>query len=214
MGRAPRIWFPGACYHIVVRGNRRQAIFHEHSDRNLLLDKIRWVRSKTNFKLHAYALMTNHIHLLLETNDVHISKIMRDINGFYTREFNKKYDLVGHLFQGRYRSILVERDTYLLEVSRYIHLNPVRANIVKQPEEYPWSSYRAYIGGKDDLVHTETILGMIGSGKNASTHYQRFVESKLADHHYSLESEISEGDILGSADFVREIQANYQVPGT
>jgi hypothetical protein len=139
---------------------------------------------------------------------------MRDINGFYTREFNKKYDLVGHLFQGRYRSILVERDTYLLEVSRYIHLNPVRANIVKQPEEYPWSSYRAYIGGKDDLVHTETILGMIGSGKNASTHYQRFVESKLADHHYSLESEISEGDILGSADFVREIQANYQVPGT
>jgi len=176
MGRAPRIWFPGACYHIVVRGNRQQDIFHEPADRLMYLDKLRRVKTRTGFKLHAYVLMTNHVHLLMETGEISISEIMRDINGFYTREFNKKYELVGHLFQGRYRSILVERDTYLLEVSRYIHLNPVRAKIVTRPEDYPWSSYRGYIYGGDDLVYNETILNMIGSPERAVNQYKSFVE--------------------------------------
>lgn len=209
MGRAPRIWFPGACYHIIARGNRQQDIFREIVDRYLFLSKLRMVRAKTNFKLHAYVLMTNHVHLLLETDKINISEILRDINGFYTREFNKKYGLVGHLFQGRYRSILVERDTYFLEVSRYIHLNPVRAHMVKTPEDYRWSSYRAYTGEVNDLVNTGTVLGMVGAKEKAKLLYRKFVEDKLADDQYSLESYISEGDILGSADFVREVQESY-----
>lgn len=209
MGRAPRIWFPGACYHIVVRGNRRQDIFYEQADRLMYLDKLRRVRARSGFKLHAYVLMTNHVHMLMETGNVNIADIMRDINGFYTREFNNKYELVGHLFQGRYRSILVERDNYLLEVSRYIHLNPVRAKIVARPEDYPWSSYRGYVHGSDDLLFADTILGMIGSPGKVREQYQRFVSAKLDDYQYSLEEKIAEGDILGSMDFVREIQATY-----
>lgn len=209
MGRAPRIWFPGACYHIVVRGNRQQDIFYEPVDRLMYLDKLRRVKTRTGFKLHSYVLMTNHVHLLLETGEISISEIMRDINSFYTREFNKKYELVGHLFQGRYRSILVEQDTYLLEVSRYIHLNPVRAKIVTRPEDYPWSSYRGYIYGGDDLVYSETILSMVGSPERAVNQYKSFVESRLVDVYYSLEDKIADGDILGSTEFVREIQSTY-----
>ena len=213
MGRPKRIWYPGATYHIVVRGNRKQDIFMDINDRLIFLQKISWIKSKINFYLHSYVLMTNHFHLLLETVDVDISDIMRNLNSFYTRFFNKKYDLVGHLFQGRYRSVLVEKEAYLMEVSRYIHLNPVRAGIVKNPEDYRWSSFQAYMGKTDTICYCDKILEMIGDNDKPKN-YRNFIYEKLEDKDYSLESQIAEGDIMGSPAFVKEKQQLYQVPGT
>lgn len=203
MGRANRIWYPGATYHVIARGNRQQEIFRDTEDRQVFLQKIGWVKSKNSFKLHAYVLMTNHYHLLLETSNVDVAEIMRDLNGFYTRSFNKKCGFIGHLFQGRYRSILVEKEVYLLEVSRYIHLNPVRAGIVKRPEDFRWTSFRAYLGKYDPLRDCDKVLELV-DGKDPVNQYRDFVYEQLGVPDYTLEDRIADGDILGSPGFVRE----------
>ena len=211
MARPKRIWYPGATYHIIARGNRKQDIFKDIDDRLAFLQKIAWIKSKVNFFLHSYVLMTNHFHLLLETSDVNIAKIMQDLNGFYTRYFNKKYNLDGHLFQGRYRSVLVEKEVYLLEVSRYIHLNPVKAGMVKYPEDYRWSSFPAYIGKKSDSIcYCDKLLEMVGGGDSRKS-YREFVYEKLQSKDYSLENQIADGDIMGTPDFVKEISGTYKI---
>jgi REP element-mobilizing transposase RayT len=146
MGRPLRIEYPHAFYHITVRGNERKDIFRSAGDREQFLSYLASATERYRAVIHVYCLMSNHYHLLLETPEGNLSQVMRHINGAYTNHFNTKRRRAGHLLQGRYRAILVEADVYAKELSRYIHLNPVRAGITEQPGEYPWSRYRCYSG--------------------------------------------------------------------
>jgi REP element-mobilizing transposase RayT len=146
MARPIRIEYPGAVYHVTARGNARMAVFVDDADRMGFLEILEDVIKRFNWLCHSYCLMGNHYHLLLETIDGNLSAGMRHINGVYTQYFNRRHDRVGHVFQGRFKAILVEKERYLLELCRYVVLNPVRAGMVKLPEEYGWSSYRSIAG--------------------------------------------------------------------
>lgn len=143
MAKKKLIWCPGAMYHVTSRGNHRNDIFREKEDYIIYLENLQEaIRYYENqYEVIAYCLMTNHIHLQIKTKDRHIWYLMSRVNKSYARNFNNKYNYVGHLFQSRYNAEIIEEDRYVLEVSRYIHLNPVRANMVEEPEDYPWSSY-------------------------------------------------------------------------
>ena len=160
MARLPRIEFPGAFYHVIVRGNQRQDIFLDEQDRREFLERVKRYKKELGFVLYAYVLMSNHLHLLIETPEIPISKIMQRINLTYTQFFNKKYSTVGHIFQGRYKSFLCDREEYLLSLVRYLHLNPVRAKLVEHPQEYKWSSHRDYLSGGMELVDAPRVLRM------------------------------------------------------
>jgi len=176
MARRPRIWYKGASYHITCRGNHQNNIFNERSDYKVYLRIIEKVKEQLDFDLWAYCLMTNHVHLLIKTKESSISDIMKKINMLYVNYFNRKYNKVGHLFQGRYGAKLISDYTYLLELSRYIHLNPVRAKIVKRPEDYEWSSYNMYIGLiGEELIDSKDILDRFVDDKARSI-YKEFVE--------------------------------------
>ena len=146
MARPLRIEFPGALYHVTSRGNARQKVFRDDEDRETFLATLAAVVERFGWHCHAYCLMDNHFHLLLETPEPNLSRGMRQLNGVYTQRFNRRHRKVGHLFQGRFNAVVVDKDAYLLELARYIVLNPVRARRVKAPERYPWSSYRAMLG--------------------------------------------------------------------
>ncbi|MDP2269071.1 MAG: transposase, partial [Deltaproteobacteria bacterium] len=146
MARPLRIEYPGAFYHITARGNEQKDIFRDDKDRERFLGYLETAVGRYKAVIHVYCLMSNHYHLLLSTPEGNLSQIMRHINGGYTTWFNKRHNRYGHLFQGRYKAILVDADPYAGELSRYIHLNPVRAGMVRQPEQYQWASYTAYSG--------------------------------------------------------------------
>ena len=148
MARPLRIQFPGAFYHVTARGNEQKNIFRSNRDREKFLSYLESAVDRYGVVIHAYCLMDNHYHALIETPKGNLSQIMRHINGAYTTYFNTKRRRAGHLFQGRFKAILVDRDEYATTLSRYIHLNPVRAGMVALPEEYPWSSYHYYVGRK------------------------------------------------------------------
>ena len=146
MARPLRIEYPGAVYHLTSRGNARKKIFLNDSDRDEFLATLGWVVERFGWRCHAYCLMDNHFHLLIETPQPNLSLGMRQLNGVYTQRFNRRHKRVGHLFQGRFKAILVERDSYLLALARYIVLNPIRAKMVPSVAYYPWSSYPATVG--------------------------------------------------------------------
>ena len=160
MPRVRREKCVNAIYHIIVRGNNREDIFRDYADRMAYLSRLKRYKEKFQMEVYAYCLMTNHVHLLIYDNGQDISKIMQGLNLSYAIYFNKKYDRVGHLFQGRFTSVMVKKDNYLLYVSKYIHLNPVKANIVESPNKYKWSSYKVYMTNYDkkDIVSTERIM--------------------------------------------------------
>lgn len=177
MARPPRIQFPGAFYHVIVRGNQRQAIFNDVKDRIKYLELLEHYKKRHGFVLYAYTLMTNHVHLLIETPKSPISRVMQVINFTYTRYFNQKYKKVGHLFQGRYKAYLCDKDIYLLSLIRYIHLNPVRAKLVKNPHEYKWSSHREYLENRKGIVETDKVLRMFSErASEARKLYGEFVD--------------------------------------
>jgi REP element-mobilizing transposase RayT len=146
MSRPLRIEFAGALYHVTSRGDGREDIFLDDDDRELFLNVLKETGEIYNWIFHSYCLMGNHYHLLIETPDCNLSKGMRHLNGVYTQRFNRKQKRVGHVFQGRYKAIIVQKETYLLELARYIVLNPVRARMVRSVKDWPWSSYRASAG--------------------------------------------------------------------
>jgi len=146
VARPLRLEFPGAVYHVMARGNDKQAIFLDVADRKRFLAVLATVVERYNLLCHAYCLMGNHYHLLLETPDGNLSITMRHLNGVYGQSFNRRHSKVGHLFQGRYTSVVAEKESYLLEVCRYIVLNPVREGIVAEPGDWEWSSYLAQAG--------------------------------------------------------------------
>lgn len=149
MARKKRVWYPGAQYHVMTRGNRRTNIFKTTDDFHEYLMILFDTKLKYPFKLYAYCLMDNHIHLHIKTEKVKLSRIMQQVNTMYSRYFNEEYNLVGHTFQGRYVAELIETDAYMLQTNRYIHNNPVKAKIVKYPQDYKWSSYPSYVYGID-----------------------------------------------------------------
>lgn len=183
MARAPRICFPGAIFHVIQRGNYQQEIFSDDQDRWHYLKLLLEAKKQFGIIVYGYILMPNHIHLILEiTNETPISKVVHYIAASYALYFNKKYDRIGHLFQGRFKSILVEKDNYLLELSRYLHLNPVKAGLVKRPEDYIWSSYSIYLGRRRDLlINTKFILDLFSPKKDSDRYvaYKQFVEEGL-----------------------------------
>src|SRR3989337_3724867 len=146
MGRPLRIEFSGALYHITSRGNERKSIFIDDADRFRFLEILKDYHDRYDILLHSFVLMNNHYHRILETPQGNLLKVMHGINGGYTGYFNRKYGRLGHLLQGRYKGIVVDKDRYLIELSRYVHLNPMRAGIEEKPEQYQWNSYRGYIG--------------------------------------------------------------------
>ena len=203
MARPLRIEYPGALYHITSRGNERKSIFSNDEDRLLFLRTLGDVAKTHNFVIHAYCLMGNHYHLLVETVDGNLSLGMRDLNGAYTQRFNTAHRRSGHLLQGRYKAFLVEGDEYLLEVARYVVLNPVRARIVEKPGQWKWSSYRATAGAAEvpSWLRVRSILELFGKQTSyAQKAYRAFVKDGIGEA--SPFDEVSEGMILGSQPFV------------
>jgi REP element-mobilizing transposase RayT len=178
MARPLRIEYPNAVYHVTSRGNARNKIFLSDQDRENFLFVLSSVIKRFNWLCHAYCLMDNHYHLMIETPDANLSRGMRQLNGVYTQKYNWWHSKTGHIFQGRYKSILIEKENYLLELSRYVVLNPVRANMVQKSEERKWSSYEATAGLKTvpDYLTVGWILGLFSrNNKEAQKQYRKFV---------------------------------------
>ena len=204
MARPLRIEYEGALYHVTARGNERGKIFFSRADYLKFLEYLAAARTKYDFIVHCYVLMTNHYHLLIETPHKNLSKIMHHLNSAYTTYINIKKKRSGHLFQGRYKSILVDKDSYLLELSRYMHLNPVRAKMSARPGEYPHSSYGAYIAGSDEIVATEPLLSLLSKDiSDARVKYKAFVESAVGEKIESPINNLYGGMILGSPAFIK-----------
>ncbi|MGQ9604508.1 MAG: transposase [bacterium] len=212
MARQLRIEYKGAFYHITSRGNERKQIFKGDSDRKKLLSYFESAAERYRAVIHVYCLMGNHYHLLLETPVGNLSQIMRHINGAYTVYFNKKYQRSGHLFGGRYKAIVVDKDEYAVELSRYIHVNPVRAGIASDPGSYKWSSYRYYSGKgtKPRWLFTDFILGYFGRDiGNAQKRYTQFVHESIGYAYENPLRRVVASIILGGNDFVEMIKDKY-----
>lgn len=177
MARKPRVWFPGAIYHVYARGNRRDPIFFEEKDYIIYMKILEDVRETFPFIIHSYCLMTNHLHLQIETIDHPIQDIIKPIHTRYAIYLNKSLETVGHVFQGRYSSKLIIPINYFLEVSRYIHRNPLEADMVKNPEDYRWSSYNSYIylSKNPHIDRTKTFSYF---SEPAHLNYRKFVEEE------------------------------------
>ena len=176
MVRKPRIWFPGAKYHITSRGNRKESIFYDNEDRLKYTELLAETQKRFPFYIYTYCLMTNHIHLQIETIDHTPSQIMKYLHTKYAKYFNKRHELIGHVFQERYGSVLIDNLDYELDVSKYIHLNPLKANLVEKLEDYAWSSYRAYVFQEErPIVQTDKILSYFPDPKRYF--YENYVKS-------------------------------------
>lgn len=206
MTRPLRIQYPGAVYHIIARGNERKNIFLCKRDYDSFLTYLRLVCERFDIKVFAYCLMSNHYHLLIQTKHANLSLAMRDLNGYYSLKFNKRHGRVGHVFQGRYKSILVQKEVYLLGLSRYIHLNPVKAGICAKAEDYPYSSMPLYLG-KNMFKHMMDLDFVLSRfGKVRLTQVQRYLKylSEPDALNRTYKDEVYGGTILGSETFIEE----------
>jgi REP-associated tyrosine transposase len=208
MARPLRIELSGGVYHVTSRGDRREDIYLTDEDRETWLEVFGQVCERFNWVCHAWCQMTNHYHLLLETPEANLAQGMRQLNGVYTQRFNRAHDRVGHVFQGRYKAILVERDSHLLELARYVVLNPLRAKMVRRLENWPWSSYLATCGQAEApaWLQTDWILAQFGQRRsNAIAKYVAFVHegARLPSVWSQLQGQI----YLGSEAFVKKMQA-------
>ncbi|NGZ84666.1 REP-associated tyrosine transposase [Duganella aceris] len=213
MNRPLRIEFAGALYHVTSRGDRQAAIFLDDVDRTVWMAILAQVCARYNFVIHGFCLMTNHYHVVLETIEGNLSQGMRVLNGTYSQYFNRRHELLGHVFQGRYHAILVQRESYLLELTRYVVLNPLRAGIVTSLEDWPWSSHAYMMGSRPApaWLDTSTTLQQFGGERATAIHaYHRFVlagigcGSPLKDLRHQL--------ILGDDAFIAKTQGGA-LPG-
>ncbi len=208
MARPLRLELAGALYHVTSRGDGREDIYLSDDDRTAWLETLAQVCERFNWVCHAYCQMTNHYHLVVETPDANLSKGMRQLNGVYTQFFNRNHQRVGHVFQGRFKAILVERDNYLLELARYVVLNPLRARMVRQLDNWPWSSYLATCAkvAKPEWLQCDFILSQFSAQRaRAIAKYVAFVhEGKgLPSVWDQLQGQV----YLGSDAFVAKMQA-------
>ncbi len=208
MARPLRIEYPGAVYHITSRGNARAVIYSTDIDRQNFLEVLAATVKKYNWLCHAYCLMDNHYHLIIETPDPNLSLGMRQLNGVYTQTFNRTYQRVGHVFQGRYKSILIEKESYLLELCRYVVLNPVRAGMVSEPDSWKWSSYKstAYTRSKSNFLTTDWVLGHFSENSSeARQGYKEFILEGLSNQVQPWKELVGQ-IFLGSESFVARIE--------
>ena len=208
MARKPRVHFPGALYHVIVRGNKGQRVFRREADFRLYLRLLGEYKEVFEFALCAYALMPTHVHLLVEARGKPLSGFMQRLQFRYTRNYNIRYRTWGHLFQGRDKAILCEKDSYLVELSAYIHLNPVRAGLVRHPREYRWTSYGSYLsGGRMGIVDVEPVLGQFSANKGRAVRgYERYVQEHMGDGHRGEFYRVEDQRFLGSEGFSDRIQ--------
>lgn len=208
MARPLRIEYEGAVYHVTSRGNERSEIYKSDRDRERFLEYLEIAHKRFNIIIHAYCLMSNHYHIIVETPSANLGRFMQFLNSSYTMYFNTKRKRSGHLFQGRYKAILVDKDNYMKELSRYTHLNPVRAKMEKRPEDYMWSSYTYYLKKRKQPEYLDTDFTLQyfnGSRKR----YREFVEQGITETIRNVFDEIKAGFILGDDDFVEEIREKY-----
>ena len=202
MARPLRLEFDGAIYHITSHGNAFGAIFFADRDRERFLEVLGEVVERYGWLCHAHCLMTNHYHLLIETPNANLSRGMRQLNGIYTQWINREYGRSGHVFQGRFKSILVEKEAHLLELARYVVLNPVRTNMVRRPREWPWSSYRATAGQGEipEFLSIDWLLAQFDSDPSIAMHsYRKFVQQ---GRDVTIWDQVRSGNILGSDEYV------------
>jgi len=203
MSRPLRIEYDGAVYHVTSRGNEKKPVFKDDHDRDVFLNTLQHVNKRYNWICHAYCLMTNHYHLLIETPEGNLSLGMRQLNGVYTQLFNKYHGRNGHLFQGRYKAILIQKDSHLLEVCRYVVLNPVRVRMVEAPEAWKWSSYLATAGKAKPYpcLTTEWMLGQFSRKRGkAESEYRQFVKWGIGEN--TIWNAVRGQALLGEDDFV------------
>jgi REP element-mobilizing transposase RayT len=206
MARPLRIQYDGALYHVTSRGNERKWIFRDDFDRKLFLNILSQINQRFNWLCHAYCLMNNHYHLVIETPDGNLSKGMRQLNGVYTQAFNRRHHRVGHLLQGRFKGILVQKDSHFLEVCRYVVLNPVRAKAVKHPREWAWSSYRA-TGGQSPVPSCLTVDDVLGQFEQrrgaAQEKYREYVMEGIGG---TIWEELQAQSLLGVEGFAEALR--------
>jgi len=209
MVRPLRIEYEGAVYHVTSRGNARADIYLSDDDREIFLGVLGHVVERFGWLCHAYCLMTNHFHLMIETPQANLSRGMRQLNGMYTQRFNRKHGRVGHVFQGRFKSIVVDKDAYLVELSRYIVRNPVAAGMVDDVGDWPWSSYQATAGEKPlpDFLEVNWLLSQFGRERaKARTAYAGFVREEVINSPWGS---LNGPDILGDDDFRGQLQGEF-----
>jgi putative transposase len=207
MARPLRLQFDGALYHVTSRGNAREDIFDDDADRHAFLECLGKVVQRFHWLCHAYCLMDNHYHLVIETPEANLAQGMRQLNGIYTQRYNRRHRAVGHLFQGRYKAILIQKESHLQEVCRYVVLNPVRAKAVKKVEQWKWSSYRGTAGLSNcpPWLTVEWVLSQFGKERqHAASHYRRFVREGIAGP--SIWEGVRAQVLLGGEDFVEKLK--------
>jgi len=212
MARKNRIEFPGAFYHVLARGNNKQKIFKDEEDYKVYILRIKRYHERYKFILFAYVLMPNHIHLLIQTGKTPLSKVMQGLQQSHTYYFHRKYKTVGHLFQGRYMAILCQRDAYLLELVRYIHLNPVRSGLVSNPEDYPWSSHWIYLGYLGQpYVEKDLVLRMLSDDESRQNKiYRQFIADGVIKGHQNAFYDMIDQRLLGNPEFVRKTKQRVE----
>ena len=211
MSRPLRIEYPGAWYHVMSRGRRGEAIFSSQTDYEMFLILLQEASQLWGVRVSAYCLMTNHYHILLQTPLGNLSRFMRHLNGVYTQRYNSIYGYDGQLFRGRFKSILVEEDSYLLELVRYIHRNPLRASVVKQLKDYEWCSHVAYLKPyqkETDWLHTETIVKMLSKADSHQS-YRDFVGVEDSDNITGIFDSKRWPAILGGEGFISWVKGAF-----
>jgi putative transposase len=215
MARPLRILFPDAYYHVSCRGNERKPIFRDDTDRSVFIEKLRVSGDIYGVQIHAYVLMPNHFHLIVKTPKANLSEFMRHFNISYTAAFNRRHNRVGHLYQGRYKAILIDEDSYLLELSRYVHVNPVRIRSYRTQDvreqmrlldTFPWSSLRGYLYSRKRLpwINYEAVLGYVGGSRKR---YSEFLAEGIRKG-YDTPWEKLQGQLaLGEEDFIEQVKS-------
>jgi REP element-mobilizing transposase RayT len=209
MARRPRLFAPGLLYHVIVRGNQRRKTFFNDGDYQAYLERLGRYRQKFGHTVHAYCVMPNHVHLLIESSQEPLAKFMQGLQQSYSQYFNLRHRKSGHVFQGRYKAIVCQKDAYLLELIRYIHLNPVRAGMVNEPEQYSYSGHRAYLEGKaTPVIDPRKVLAVLG-GRGR---YRGLVRDGMKEGHKEEYYEVEDQRFLGAEGFGERLQEEHEEP--
>ena len=211
MARPLRIEYPGAYYHIINRGLERRQIFRSPKDYEYFLGLLEYIHEKYGVVVYSYCLMPNHYHIYLQTPQGNLAKAMRQLDGNFTQKFNKRHKRVGPLFQGRYKAVLVQADIYSLQLSKYIHLNPVKAKMTEKPENFEYSSYSAYLGKvkTPTFLNTEWLLSQFHKTKKKAIKVLRQYTHAIEEDGWIPEQETYKGAVLAENDFIKDIQERY-----
>jgi len=211
MSRPLRVEFAGALYHVTARGDRQEPIFEDDQDRRALLEVLAQALDRFEASCLAYCFMPNHYHFVLETRRANLSRLMRQVNGVYTQRYNRRHGKAGHLFQGRFKAIVVDRDAYFLEVCRYVDLNPVRAGLARRPKDWHWSSYRAHVGIDDGPAWLDSVALLHQLAPSEGVGQKRYAEFVAQGRGARLWNEALSGQIyLGDERFVARMQSRVK----